>query len=170
MEVRPRADGDLVACERLAEMVHAHDGYPVYLPGDLRSFLAVPDAIGAWVADEDDEVVGHVALHPARAGAVMDLATEKTGIPASRFGVVARLLVNPAARRLGIGRSLLDRAAGHATHLGLRPVLDVVDRHVSAIRLYESQGWIRLGQVTVTFGRGVPINEFVFIGPRTETT
>ena len=94
MEVRPRADGDLVACERLAEMVHAHDGYPVYLPGDLRSFLAVPDAIGAWVADEDDEVVGHVALHPARAGAVMDLATEKTGVPASRFGVVARLLAS----------------------------------------------------------------------------
>ncbi len=165
MEVRPRTAADLVACERLAEIVHAKDGYPVYLPGDLRTFLAVPDAIAAWVAVEDAKVVGHVALHPGRSGAVLDLATEKIGIPASRFGVVARLLVGPDARRLGIGRSLLDRAAGHASELGLTPILDVVDRHVAAIRLYESNGWIRLGQVTVTFGRGVPIDEFVFIGP-----
>ena len=165
MEVRPRVDTDLGACERLAEMVHANDGYPVYLPGDLRSFLAVPDALAAWVAVEDDEVVGHVALHPGREGAAMDLATAKTGIPASRFGVVARLLVSPGSRRAGIGRTLLDHAAGYAAQLGLRPMLDVVDRHVSAIRLYENRGWVRLGQVSVTFGRGVPIDEFVFIGP-----
>ena len=146
------------------------DGYPVYLPGDLRSFLAAPDAIGAWVAVEDAEIVGHVALHPGRVGAVMDLATKTTGIPASRFGVVARLLVCPAARRSGIGRSLLDHAAGCALHLGLTPILDVVDRHVPAIRLYESQGWIRLGQVTVTFGPGLSIDEFVFMGPGLERT
>ena len=170
VEVRPRSDADLVACEQLAEIVHARDGYPVYLPGDLRSFLAVPDAYAAWVAVEEDDVVGHVALHPGRAGAVLDLATEKTGIPASRFGVVARLLVSPDARRMGIGRSLLDFAAGYASRLGLKPILDVVDRHVAAIRLYESNGWIRLGQVTVTFGRGVPIEEFVFIGPGADTT
>lgn len=165
MEVRPRVDADLVACGRMAEIVHANDGYPVYLPGDPRSFLAEPEALAAWVAVKAGEVVGHVALHPGRRGAVTDLATEKTGIPASRFGVVARLLVLPDPRRSGIARALLDHAAGHACELGLRPILDVVDRHASAIRLYESQGWARLGQVTVTFGRGVTVNEFVFIGP-----
>jgi len=165
MEVRPRVDADLVACQRLAEIVHARDGYPVYLPGDLRSFLLVPDAIAAWVAVESDEVVGHVALRPGHTGAMMDLATEKTGIPMSRFGVVARLLVSPPARRSGIGRSLLDRAAGHAIARGLRPILDVVDSHVPAIRLYESLGWMCLGEITVTFGPGVTVDEFVFIAP-----
>lgn len=169
MEVRLRGDADVVACVRLAEIVHANDGYPVYLSGDLVSFLVEPDAIGAWVAVHDDEIVGHVALHPGRTGAVTDLATEKTGMPASCFGVVTRLLVSPRTRRSGIGRALLDHASGAAMQLGLRPILDVVDRHMSAIRLYESGGWVRLGQITVTFDGSTSVNEFVFIGPAAET-
>jgi GNAT superfamily N-acetyltransferase len=170
VEVRPRVDADLIACERLAEVVHVNDGYPVYRPGDLGAFLTEPDALAHWVAVEGGEVVGHVALHPGGSDAMMDFATEKTGTPASEFGVVARLLVSPAARRLGIGRSLLDLAEGSARQLGRRPILEVVERHASAVRLYESRGWKCLGQITVTFGRDEPINEFVFIGPGTATT
>jgi GNAT superfamily N-acetyltransferase len=170
VEIRPRADADLAACERLAEVVHVHDGYPVYLPGDLRAFLAEPDALAHWVAVEGGEVVGHVALHPVGSDAMMALATDKTGMSASEFGVVARLLVSPAARRLGIGRQLLDRAGGCARQLGRRPILEVVDRHASAVRLYESRGWNCLGRIVVTFGRSEPITELVFIGPGTVTT
>lgn len=165
MEVRARADTDLLACERLAEVVHANDGYPVYLPGDLRSFLVAPQALAAWVAVHGGEVVGHVALHNGSSRAVIDLAVEATGLPAPRLGVVARLLVSPRVRRAGIGRSLLDVAAGHAARLGLQPILDVVDLHEAAIRLYENNGWTCIGRVTVTFGRGVPIDELVYLGP-----
>jgi GNAT superfamily N-acetyltransferase len=165
VEVRARAEADLAACRRLAEDVHAHDGYPVFVPDDLLSFITAPDAMAAWVAVEDNEVVGHVVLRPGTFGAVMDLATKRTGLPAARLGVVARLLVSPHARRLGIGQSLLDVAAEHAIQLGLRPILDVVDRHEAAIKLYESSGWTRAGEVTVTLGPDVVITEFVFIGP-----
>jgi GNAT superfamily N-acetyltransferase len=165
MEVRARTEADLAACRRLAEAVHTHDGYPVYVPDDLLSFIAAPDAIAAWVAVEDNDVVGHVVLRPGTFGAVMDLAMKSTGLPAARLGVIARLLVSPNTRRLGIGQSLLHVAAGHAVELGLRPILDVVDRHEAAIKLYESSGWTRAGMVTVTFGPDVVINEFVFIGP-----
>ncbi len=165
MEVRARVATDLGGCRRLAEDVHTHDGYPVYVPEDLLSFIAAPDALAAWVAVEDGEVVGHVVLRPGTFGAVIDLAMKKTGLPAARLGVVARLLVSPSARRLGIGRSLFEVAGSHAVQLGLRPILDVVDRHKAAIELYESSGWTRAGEVTVTFGPDVVINEFVFIGP-----
>jgi GNAT superfamily N-acetyltransferase len=74
-------------------------------------------------------------------------------------------LVSPSVRRAGIGRSLLEVAASHAARLGLRPVLDVVDRHEAAIRLYENSGWTCAGRVTVTFGRGVSVDELVFLGP-----
>jgi hypothetical protein len=36
----------------------------VYLPGDdFERFLTRPTPIGAWVAVEDDDLVGHVALN-----------------------------------------------------------------------------------------------------------
>ena len=151
---------------RLAEIVHANDGYPVYLPGDLRSFLAMPGAIASWVAERGGEIAGHVALYSGSSEAVMALAEEATGLHASHFGVVARLLVAPAARRLGVGRSLLRAAEGHAAQLGLWPILDVVTHHEGAIRLYEECGWTCAGMVTATFGQGFSVDEFVYVGPR----
>jgi GNAT superfamily N-acetyltransferase len=169
MRVRERTSADLSDCVELARVVHVNDGYPVYLPEDLRSFMAVPDAIGVWVADQADEVVGHVALRPDSSSAVMTLAEEATGLPAAKLGVIARLLVSPVARRMGVGRSLLEAAANQAAQLGLWPILDVVVQHEAAIRLYEEAGWTRAGIVTVTLGRNVPIEEIVFLGPRPQT-
>ena len=42
MPVHVRTDSDLSSCVRIAEEVHRLDGYPVYLPTDLRQFLASP--------------------------------------------------------------------------------------------------------------------------------
>ena len=125
----------------------------------------MPDAIAAWVAVESDEVVGHVALRPGHTGAMTDLATEKTGIPMSRFGVVARLRGLSARSPIGHRPIPFGSRGGSCYALGLRPILDVVDSHVPAIRLYESLGWTCLGEITVTFGPGVPVDEFVFIAP-----
>ena len=138
MEVRTRTDADLDGCIRLAEIVHVNDGYPVYLPGDLRSFLVRPAAIASWVADREGDIVGHVALHSSSSDGVIALAVEKTGVAPSQLGVVARLLVAPGVRRLGVGRSLLYAAAGHAARMGLWPILDVVTHHEGAIRLYDT--------------------------------
>jgi GNAT superfamily N-acetyltransferase len=160
---------DLSDCIELARVVHVNDGYPVYLPEDLRSFIAVPDNLGVWVAEEAGEVVGHVALRPDSSSAVMVLAEEVTGFPAAKLGVIARLLVSPTARRMGVGRSLLEVATQRAVELGLWPILDVVVQHEAAVRLYQDAGWRRAGIVTVTLGRDVPIEEIVFLGPRPQT-
>jgi GNAT superfamily N-acetyltransferase len=166
VRIRERTGADLERCVNLARAVHETDGYPVYLPDDLRAFLAMPDAIDAWVAERDGEVIGHVALHQRSSAAVMALAEAATGWPAARLGVIARLLVAPTVRRAGVGRALFDVAVDRADELGRWPVLDVVTRHESGIKLYEAAGWSRAGQVTVTFGGGVPIEELVFVGPR----
>jgi GNAT superfamily N-acetyltransferase len=166
VRIRERTEADLERCVELARVVHEADGYPVYLPDDLRSFLAVPDALGAWVAARAGDVIGHIALHQRSSVAVMTVAEAATGWPAARLGVIARLLVAPTARRAGVGRALLDVAVDRAAQLERWSVLDVVTRHESGIKLYEAAGWIRAGQVTVTFGRGEPIDELVFLGPR----
>jgi GNAT superfamily N-acetyltransferase len=159
------------AIGELAKVVRANDNYPVYLGGDLLSFIVVPDAIGAWVADRAGIVVGHVALHArSSSNAVMALAEEATGLSAGQLAVVARLLVSPAERRAGLGRLLLGAAADRAAQLGLWPILDVVAESEAPIRLYEKAGWTCVGKVTVTFGQSGPIDEFVYLGPRPLTT
>jgi len=170
MPVRVRADSDLSSCVRIAEEVHRLDGYPVYLPTDLRQFLASPDALSAWVAEEHGDILGHVALHQRSSDSVLALASEALHHPADQFGVIARLLVAPEARRKGIGRLLLDTAAVDSLRRGLWPILDVVTQHRGAIMLYEQAGWVRAGQVTTKFGDGNESEEVVFLGPRPTTS
>jgi GNAT superfamily N-acetyltransferase len=163
--IRAREERDLAAGGPLVTAVHDSDGYPVRPPPDPSDFLRVADALGAWVAEEDGDVVGHVLLRPSTSAPVMRAAARATGLPEDRLGVVGRLLVSPTARRRGLGRALLDVAASHAGRLGLHPVLDVVTGHRAAIAMYEAAGWRRADTVHVTFG-DVRFEEFVYIAPR----
>jgi GNAT superfamily N-acetyltransferase len=164
MTVRARIDADLDQCVAVAQAVHQLDHYPLYLPTDLRTFLDSPDAHGAWVAEVDDKVVGHVALHRRTTAAAMDLASETVRQPVDQLGIVARLLVAPSSRRQGGGQALLDVASRAAVGRGLWPVLDVVTSLPDAVRLYEKCGWTRAGEVTVDLGDALTINEYVYIG------
>jgi GNAT superfamily N-acetyltransferase len=111
VHVRVRTEADLDACIHLTERVHESDGYPVYFPDGLRPFSASPDAIASWVAEEQGEVVGHVALHRRSTDAVMAMAANALCQPYERMGVIARLLVDPELRREGFRRVLLQTAA-----------------------------------------------------------
>jgi GNAT superfamily N-acetyltransferase len=162
---RPRRDDDLAACASLVRAVHAADRYPRYLPADLAAFLAPPEPYGCWVADGDGDILGHVALIPRGLPAAMELAADALGKPADQLAVVARLLVSPRARGQGVGRMLLTEATKAAQARGLHPVLDVDTGLTAAIALYESQGWTRAGQVTVTGPDGRTLTEYVYLGP-----
>jgi GNAT superfamily N-acetyltransferase len=163
--VRRRTEADLDRCVALAAAVHELDGYPPYLPTDLRTFLDSPDAYGAWVVEHGDEIAGHVALHRRTLAPVMTMAAEALQQLVERLGVVARLLVAPTGRRRGVGRTLLDVAAADAIARGLYPVLDVVTQFQAAIRLYEACGWTRVGEVAVGLPDGSSITEHVYLGP-----
>lgn len=168
MEIRPRRDEDLDRLVAMATVVHREDHYPVYLADDLGSFIVVPGALGAWVAEQGRDIVGHVALHRRGSKPVMELIAETTGLGFGQVGVVARLLVSSSARRTGVAQQLLDTATEHAHSLELTPVLDVVVTTESAIRLYERNGWTRLGRITVTFPGG-SVDEYVYLGPSADT-
>ena len=158
-------EDDLAAVEALAEMVHRHDDYPTYLPGNLRDFVVSDDTLEAWVAEQGQQIVGHAALHASSWPGVMKLVYDSTGLGAGQLAVVARLFVSPSARHRGVGHALLDAATAEAWKLGRRPILDVVTTLSAALRLYEKAGWRRIGtvQFQVPGGRSVP--EHVFVGP-----
>jgi GNAT superfamily N-acetyltransferase len=79
---------------------------------------------------------------------------------------VARLLVEPSARRSGIGRALLKQALREAVSSGHVAVLDVVDIPTAApaIALYRSEGWVETARVSFELG-DLHLEEIVFTGP-----
>jgi GNAT superfamily N-acetyltransferase len=164
--VRERIEADLDDCVAMAHVVHQLDRYPMFLPIDLRRFISAPDALVAWVAEDEGQVIGHVALRPSSSAAVLAMAVEVLRVPPDRLGVVARLLVSPARRRQGVARSLLEVACEEAHRRGLWPILDVVTYQQAAIALYEKCGWRRAGQVTSRYGDDVVLDEFVYVGPQ----
>ena len=166
MIVRPRTDDDLDACLRMATIIRDQDGYPTRRPLDLREFLTSSDALEVWVAERDGQVVGHVALHGQSTPEVLAMAGQALNRPVDQLGVVARLLVSPDARREEIGRTLLNAASSEAVGRGLWPILDVVTTFEAAVNLYESCGWVRVGQVTFRFHDGGSVEEFVYVGPQ----
>jgi len=165
VEIRSKVSSDDADCADLARLVYEHDGYPPFLGGGLEAFLDTSDALGAWVAVKGPDIVGHVALTSRASDEVLKIASETLGIPAERLGVVARLFVSPAHRRVGIGDALLRKATEASIERGRQPVLDVVMHFLGAIALYEGRGWLRLGTVKVHVRDGLTLEEHVYALP-----
>jgi GNAT superfamily N-acetyltransferase len=146
------------------------DGYPRYWPAKPARFLRAQGETDAWVAELDGRVVGQVALHRAEGEPVLALAQEATGLPAERLAVLARLLVHPDVRGRGVGRALVRTATQRARATGRRAVLDVLKSTTGPARLYESEGWTRLGPTSLDlsgFGYGdvPPLELWVYLAP-----
>jgi GNAT superfamily N-acetyltransferase len=100
------------------------------------------------VAEHDGVVVGHAGLaRGVPAGCVLEAVRRDARAVAS----VTRLFVDPAARRAGSARELLEAAAAYAVASDLQPVLDVVEDAQAAIALYERSGWRLVGTGSATW-------------------
>ena len=149
----------------MAELVKRRDGYPPRGPLDVDRFIAPPEQLAAWVAEIDGVVVGHVALHATGADDTVELAVGHTWRSPRDLAVVARVLVSPTARRMGVGHGLLETAAHGAHHRGQQPILEVAVHLGAAINLYESCGWSRIGMVTIRFADEPDLDSYVYVGP-----
>lgn len=166
VRVRERRHDDLDELVAVSARVRSTDGYPLYLPaGDFVGFLTRPEPLGVWVAEHDGAIIGHVALNAQTSQPVMRLAhaVVTDGYP---IAFVARLLVDPSARRHGVGARLLDRARCEARARHRIPMLDVVDTPSAsaAISLYRREGWREVGRALLVIG-GEEVEELVFRGP-----
>ncbi len=138
---------------RVLAEVHQRDGYPVHWPDRPDDWLSRASALGAWVAELDGRVAGHIGLGRNRDS---DLAPtvwgERHGLPPDRTAVVSRLFVAPWARGRGIGALLIGAAVAEARHRDLHPVLDVVASDAAAVALYERLGWELMATVDRQWG------------------
>ncbi len=104
----------------------------------LEADLEYPDTSyqGAWVAIDNDGVVGSVAIRLLDDGKIAELK---------------RMYLQPEYRGRGLGRALLNHAIHWARDRGCRSiVLDTSTAMTAAQRLYESAGFARTGTRTET--------------------
>jgi predicted N-acetyltransferase YhbS len=163
--IRDKTDADAGPCLDLLRRVHAVDNYPLILPADVSRFIAPPYEVRAWVAVQEGEVLGHVALHRASVDPTFEAAQRATGLPAERLVVLSRLFVDPRLRRSGLGRSLLNTATSASRSRGQRAVLDVGQTLLGPIALYESEGWIRAEALQITAVENESLNLWVYVSP-----
>ncbi|MCA1598954.1 MAG: GNAT family N-acetyltransferase [Chloroflexi bacterium] len=107
-------------------------GPAAFSPATLQSLVARDDVLldRSYVALRDGAPVGValVAVRSARGG------------PRTRL---ASMGVAPEARRLGVGRALLERVIADARDRGAAAVtLEAFERNAAAIHLYESHGFV----------------------------
>jgi GNAT superfamily N-acetyltransferase len=165
--IRRKVEADTDACHRLLLAVHATDGYPAVMPPDPRRFMTPRREYVGWVAEQDGEIVGHVALHEASNNPMTPLACEESGLAAEQLCALARLVVGPTVRRQGLARRLLELATAHALGVGRRPILDVAQGAAAPIALYESAGWQRVGRLTLELGDD-RLDVWIYLGPDVE--
>ena len=156
IHVRPRRPGDLSALFPILQRSHETQGYPVRAAVVRADWLAAPDELAAWVAEHDDAVVGHIALHPTATPGQdpgTDDASEQwqraTGVAADRLAVVSRLVTDGSVP--GSGTTLLTHAVDAARDMGRVPVL-LVDPNSAALGFYRRRGWRQIGTSAQQWG------------------
>ena len=164
LQIRPRAPDDIGACIAIARETHQLDGYPIYWPVDPQRFISPPHELARWVAEYNDQIVGHVALHRAASDPTFQIAQQATGMDADHLVVAGRLFTSVDHRRRGLGRALLASATNASHTAGQVPVLDVGKELHAAVALYEAVGWRRVGEFTLTLIEG-DLDLWVYVGP-----
>lgn len=146
--VRPRTTTDVPPLvEVLAEQQPA-SRYPFRwpLPFPAEEFVARAGEEAAWVARVDGRVAGQVAVLGVADDELGRAWCAATGLAPADLAVVASFFVGTRHRGRGVGRALLATAVEWVRERGRLPVLDVVQGHAAAVRLYTSAGWRTVGE------------------------
>jgi len=99
----------------------------------IASRLLRAESVVLLAEAPDGGVLGFVQMYPSF-----------SSLRAARICVLYDLFVVPEARRLGVGRILMDAAAAEARRMGaVAMVLSTSKTNLRAKRLYESLGWQR---------------------------
>ncbi|MGD9719735.1 MAG: N-acetyltransferase family protein [Pirellulales bacterium] len=127
---------------RLNPLAALFDAYRVFYeqPSDpdgsrrfLRERLTKADSCILCALGDRGEVLGFVQLYPTFSSVAM-----------APIFILNDLFVDPAARRHGVGRRLLEAARDHARASGARRLeLATQKTNTTAQALYESAGWVK---------------------------
>jgi GNAT superfamily N-acetyltransferase len=156
IHVRPRRHGDLTTLLPILQRAHELHRYPVRAVAVRADWLVPPNELAAWVAESDDAVVGHIALHSTAAPGTDPGADDAsaqwrraTGVAADRVAVVSRFVTDGSVP--GSGTTLLAHAIDVARDAGRVAVL-LVEPSSAALGFYRRRGWRQIGTSAQQWG------------------
>ena len=145
--VRPYTEDDIaVLCGIWNEVVEEGAAFPQEEPLDAetgKTFFASQSHCGVAVDEETGSIVGLYILHPNNIGRCAHTANTSYAVDSS-------------CRGRGVGRALVQDSLDNLKPCGFRGLQfnAVVASNVSAIRLYESMGFDRIGVIPGGFLNG----------------
>lgn len=159
MEIRKGTleDIDEVATlyDELNDYLNSHINYPGWKKGiyPIRE-NAVQGIIenNLFVAVEKGRIVGTVILrHQPEEG--YSLANWHSNLEYNDIFVVYTFAVHPCFMRQGIGKKIMKFILDYAVHMNMKAIrLDVYEKNIPAIRLYESLGFQYIDTVDLGYG------------------
>lgn len=161
--VRPRLEDDLPALAEALIEQQPLTRYPVRnpLPIPVSDFLHFGDAVDAWTATVEGTPVGHIATTMGHTGRNGDGELDRACAAAHGCDIedlvwISAFFVGSAARRTGLGRTLLRTAVDSIRESGGHPCLEVVPAFPAAMKLYESTGWTEVLRTRPDWLAGAP--------------
>ncbi len=147
--IRPRTEADLPELSGILAAQQALTRYPMRwpLPFPVEEFIVRPSDLTGWTAELDGRVVGHAAAQSADDDLLLPHWSAAHGRPVERLGVLGSFFVDPAVRRMGLGRRLHDTAVAWLRAHDRGPCLDVVPVHAAALEMYARAGWREVAKV-----------------------
>lgn len=151
---------DIDELEKLYDDLNDHLSATTNYPGWMKGIYPIrEDAVAGikannlFVAKYDGKIVGSIILdhHPEEA---YNKVRWKTDIGYDHIFVMRTFVVHPLYFKKGIGHALLDHTLKLAHQSGIKSIrLDVYEKNVPAISLYEKYGFEYIDSVDLGLGR-----------------
>jgi len=159
LEIDSAGVSDLDELEQLYNDLNDHLSATVNYPGWIKGIYPVrEDAVSGladnalYVARYNGKIVGSVVLNHEPEEAY-DSCSWKVNVGYDRIFVLRTFVVHPSYLKIGVGKALLHFSADLAKQTGMQSIrLDVFEKNIPAIALYEKVGFEYVGTVDLGLG------------------
>lgn len=158
MQIRKGTKRDIKEVAALYDALHGYLEENINYPGWQKGIYPIgEDAVLAveeetlFVACEDGQIAGTVILNQ-RQEQGYETIDWKVGLDSPEVLVVHTLVVHPRFRSRGIGKGIMGFSLDYAKARGMKAVrLDVYEKNVPAIGLYERMGFRYMGMADLGY-------------------
>lgn len=150
---------DIDELEKLYNDLNDYLAAGVNYPGWLKGVYPIrEDAVKGidggflYVARYNNEIIGSIILNHEPESAYSQVSWEIEA-DYSDVIVIHTFVVHPKYMKCGIGQKLMEFATSHSKEIKAKAIrLDVYEKNVPAIKLYEKQGYSYVGTVDLGYG------------------